>query len=117
MSSPTSERRNDVARTSAERARACRERKRRGQTLFTATILADQVLEIRTRNGQLHLIRREKIKDCVRRYAASGCAKAASNCSSAQSISPRVISRGGLTRMVWSWVSLHRTPRRRRASQ
>src|SRR5271169_1773078 len=28
-----------------------------------ATILADQVLEIRTRNGQLHLIRREKIKE------------------------------------------------------
>ena len=54
---------------------------------------------------------------CARRYAASGCAKAASNFSSAQSISPRVITRGGLTRMVWSWVSLHRTPRRRSASQ
>jgi hypothetical protein len=28
-----------------------------------------------------------------------------------------VITRGGLTRMVWSWVSLHRTPRRRSSSQ
>jgi len=51
-------------------------------------------------------------------YAApSGRARAASNCSSAHSISPRVITRGGLTRMVWLWVSLHRTPRRRSASQ
>jgi hypothetical protein len=53
----------------------------------------------------------------VKRYAASGCVKAASNWSSAQSISSRVITSGGLTRMVWSWVSLHRRPRRRRASQ
>src|SRR5262249_17791686 len=45
------------------------------------------------------------------------CLKAASNFSSAQSISSLVITSGGLTRMVWLWVSLHRTPRRRRASQ
>ena len=44
-------------------------------------------------------------------------AKAASNCSTAQSISPWVTTRGGLTRIMWSWVSLHRTPRRRSASQ
>jgi len=35
-------------------------------------------------------------------YAASGCNKAASNWSRAQSISSRVITSGGLTRMVWS---------------
>jgi hypothetical protein len=38
---------------------------------------------------------------CARRYAASGCTKAASNCSRAQSVSLWVIARGGLTRMVW----------------
>jgi hypothetical protein len=50
-------------------------------------------------------------------YAACGCLKVASNWASAQSISSLVITSGGLTRMVWSWVSLHSTPRRRRASQ
>jgi hypothetical protein len=53
--------------------------------------------EIETdQNGQMRVER--KVID----YAVSGYLKAASNWSSAQSISSRVMTSGGLTRMVWS---------------